>query len=118
VSDGERTQLGLHNPGRASRYISTLELQVDGVAVDPALVVLTNDSPGETGEPIAAAALGSESGFYVRRGQTATLTGPAIAPGEHDVRLTVGLAGVDRLVVGRQLAAGSAPVPAHSSATP
>jgi creatinine amidohydrolase len=118
VSDGERTRLGLHNPGRASRYISALELQVDGVAVDPALVVLTNDSPGETGEPIAAAALGRESGFYVRRGQTATLAIPAIAPGVHDVRLTVGLAGVDRLVVGRQLAVGSAPVPAHSSATP
>jgi hypothetical protein len=82
------------------------------------VVVLTNDSPGETGEPVAVAALGNESGFYVRRGQTATLATPAIGPGEHGVRITVGLAGVDRLVVGRRLAVGSAPVPAHSWANP
>jgi creatinine amidohydrolase len=117
-ADADHTRLHLHNPGRASRYISALELEIDGVAVDPAQVVLTNDSPGETGEPIAAAALGNESGFYVRRGQTATLAIPAIGPGAHDIRATVGLAGVDRLVVGRRLAVGSAPVPAHSSATP
>jgi creatinine amidohydrolase len=118
LAGAEQTRLHLHNPGRASRYLSALDVAIDGVAVDPARVVLTNDSPGETGVPISAAALGKESGFYVRRGQTATLAIPAIAPGEHDVRLTVGLAGVDRLVVGRQLAVGSAPVPAHSSATP
>jgi creatinine amidohydrolase len=117
-ADADQTRLHLHNPGRASRYVSALELEIDGTAVDPAQVVLTNDSPGETGEPIAAAALGNESGFYVRRGQTATLATPAIGPGEHDVRITIGLAGVDRLVVGRRLAVGSAPVPAHSSANP
>jgi creatinine amidohydrolase len=113
---GAQTGLGLHNPGRAARYPSALEVEIDGVAVDPAQVVATNSSPGETGEPIAAAQLGNESGFYVRRGQTATLAIPALEAGEHDVRLTVGLAGVDRLVIGRRLAVGSAPVPAHSSA--
>jgi creatinine amidohydrolase len=117
-ADGEQTRLGLHNPGRTSRYLSALQVEIDGVVVDPTQVVATNASPGETGEPIAAAQLGSESGFYIRRGQTATLAIPALEAGEHDVRLTVGLAGVDRLVVGRRLAVGSAPVPAHSSANP
>jgi hypothetical protein len=115
-ADGERTRLGLHNPGRASRYLSALEIEVDGVAVDPASVVLTNASPGETGEPIAAAELGSESGFYIRRGQTATLAIPAVAPGEHGIRIAVELAGVDRLVIDRELAVGSAHVPVPSSA--
>jgi hypothetical protein len=116
ASDGERTRLGLHNPGRASRYLSALDVEIDGVAVDPASVVLTNESPGETGAPIAAAQLGSESGFYIRRGQTATVAIPAVQPGEHGVRITVGLAGVDQLVVDRQLAVGSAHVPVPSSA--
>lgn len=115
-SDGERTRLGLHNPGRASRYLSALDLEIDGVAVDAAGVVLTNESPGETGEPIAAVRLGSESGFYIRRGQTATIAIPAVQPGEHGVRITVGLAGVGQLVVDRQLAVGSANVPVPSSA--
>ena len=117
-ADGEQTRLGLHNPGRASRYLSALEVEVDGVVVDPTRVVATNASPGETGEPIAAAELRNEAGFYVRRGQTATIAIPALDAGEHDVRLTVGLAGVDRLVVDRRLAVGSTPVPAHSSANP
>jgi creatinine amidohydrolase len=117
-SDGELTRLALHNPGRASRYLSALEIAVDGRAVDPTEVVLTNASPGETGEPFAAAALGRESGFYVRRGQTATVAIPAVPAGEHDIRIAVGLAGVDRLVVGRRLAVGSAPVPASRSANP
>jgi hypothetical protein len=44
---------------------------------------------------VEAAALGPERGFYVRRGQTAEVLLPdAIAPGGHDVRLTLGLAGV------------------------
>jgi creatinine amidohydrolase len=116
--DGERTRLHLYNPGRASRYLSALQVEIDGAAVDPTRVVLTNSSPGETGEPIAAAQLGKECGFYVRRGQTATLAIPALQSGEHDVRITVGLAGVDRLAVGRRLTVGSAPVPAHSSANP
>jgi creatinine amidohydrolase len=116
ASDGERTLLGLHNPGRASRYLSALEIEVDGVAADPASVVLTNASPGETGEAISAAALGSESGFYIRRGQTAMVAIPAVQAGEHSIRITVGLAGVDQLIIGRELAVGSAHVPVPSSA--
>jgi creatinine amidohydrolase len=93
------TLLGLHNPGRASRYLSAISVSVDGAPVDPAAVVLTNASPGETGIPVAADTVGAESGFYVRRDQTATIALPRLPPGPHDVRLTVGLAGVAEQVV-------------------
>jgi hypothetical protein len=62
-------------------------------------VVLVNANAGETGEPVTAASLGSESGFYVRRGQTATVRMPQLAAGERRLRLDIGLAGVDRLTV-------------------
>jgi hypothetical protein len=86
--------LGLHNPGRSSRYISALSITVDDERVDPAHVELVNLSPGETGVPVTAATLGAEAGFYIRREQTATLRLPPPAPGRHRVRLDVGLGGV------------------------
>jgi creatinine amidohydrolase len=116
TTTGGRTQLGLHNPGRASRYLSALEVAVGGVEIDPADVILTNASPGETGAPVTAAALGDESGFYVRRDQTATLSIPALTPGEHAVALSVGLAGVARLAIGRDVAVGSPDVPVSEPA--
>jgi creatinine amidohydrolase len=93
------TELALHNPGRASRYVSALDVAIDGAPVDPARVVLVNASPGETGAPVTAASLGAEAGFYVRRGQTATIRLPALPDGVRRVRLDVGLAGVERAVV-------------------
>jgi hypothetical protein len=99
----DATLLGLHNPGRASRYLSAIALSVDETTVDPAAVVLTNQSPGETGVPVAADTIGPESGFYVRRAQTATIALPALAPGAHEVTLAVGLAGVAERVVSRRV---------------
>jgi hypothetical protein len=93
------TELGLHNPGRASRYVSGLDVAVDGARVGPERVVLVNPSPGETGQPVAAASLGPESGFYVRRGQTAAIRLPALPAGVRRVRLDIGLAGVEHAVV-------------------
>ncbi len=56
---------------------------------------LVNPTPGEPPRPVAAGTLGPESGFYVRRAQTAELRLPdGLARGRHEVVLTVGLAGV------------------------
>jgi creatinine amidohydrolase len=100
------TALGLHNPGRASRYVSALEVEVDGVAVDPAAVTLVNTSPGETGVPIRADRLAPESGFYVRRGQTATVDLGRPVAADARVRVTVGLAGVATQAVEQGLRSG------------
>ncbi len=87
--------LRLRNPGAVSRYLSSLDLAIDGRPVDPASVSLVNDSPGEVGEPIRAADLGPESGMYIRRGQTARLEIDGRWPsGVRSVSLTVGLGGV------------------------
>jgi hypothetical protein len=68
---------------------------VDGVDVPSEGLELRNPTTGETGVPIAAADLGPERGFYVRRLQTAELRLPlTVEPGDHDVALRVGLAGV------------------------
>jgi creatinine amidohydrolase len=88
-------RLALHNPGRASRYLSALAVDVGGERVDPARVVLVNAAPGETGIPVTASALGPESGFYIRRGQTARVELPGAVARGAAVRLTVGLGGVD-----------------------
>jgi hypothetical protein len=116
VADDGRALLGLHNPGRASRYLSALTVSVDGVALEPGDVILTNASAGETGTPIAAAALGDESGFYVRRGQTATVAIRAPEPGDHDVALSLGLAGVASLAIDRVVAVGSSDLPVSEPA--
>ena len=67
----------------------------DGEPVPADGLSLINPTPGETGIPIAAADLGPERGFYVRRLQTAEIRLPRpVAPGMHEVDLTIGLAGV------------------------
>jgi creatinine amidohydrolase len=100
---GESPELLLTNPGRASRYLSSLEVEIDGAVLDPATVVLANRSEGETGVPVRAADLDAEHGFYVRRGQTAhvALGGLAVPAGPRPVRLTLGLGGVRTLVLDR-----------------
>ena len=98
---GPPSSLVLHNPGSSSRYLSSLALEIDGTAVPPSAIVLTNPSPGETGLAVRAAELGKESGFYLRRGQDATvaLEGLAATAGVHHVRAEIGLAGVTALVL-------------------
>ena len=93
--------LTLTNPGAVSRYLSGARLRLDGVDVPSDGLVLVNPTVGETGVPFAVGELGPEHGFYVRRQQTAELRLPmAVAVGEHEVDLTVQLAGVteDRYV--------------------
>jgi creatinine amidohydrolase len=102
---GDPAALLLTNPGRASRYVSGLRVTVDGEAVDRDAVVLVNRSPGETGIAVRASALSPERGFYVRRGQTATLTleGVAASPGPRDVRVELELGGVTTLALDERL---------------
>jgi creatinine amidohydrolase len=98
---GAEPVLLLENPGRASRYLSSLQVEVDGRRVDERDLVLVNEAPGETGVPVRASELGPEHGFYVRRGQEATVALGAVdlAPGPHRVRAELGLAGVTGLVL-------------------
>jgi creatinine amidohydrolase len=85
----------LTNPGPVSRYLTSVGVRLDAVDVPAAGIELRNPTAGETGLPIAAADLGPERGFYVRRLQTAELRLPVtVEPGDHDVALRVGLAGV------------------------
>jgi creatinine amidohydrolase len=93
--------LTLTNPGAVSRYLSGARLRLDGVDVPDDGLVLVNPTVGETGVPFPVGELGPEHGFYIRRQQTAELRLPvAVAAGQHDVELTVQLAGVtdDRYV--------------------
>jgi len=98
---GERPALLVVNPGRASRYLSAIGVALDGSPLPPDELVLVNDSPGETGAPVRASDLGPEHGFYLRRGQEATVTlgAAAAAPGPHRVRAELGLGGVTTLVL-------------------
>jgi creatinine amidohydrolase len=96
--------LTLTNPGPVSRYLSGLAVGLDGDAVDPAGVSLLNPTVGETGVPVPAAALGPESGFYVRRHQVAEIRLPVrLEPGHHRVELALGLAGVATTTIGADL---------------
>jgi creatinine amidohydrolase len=92
-------ELRLENPGRASRYLTALDVTVDGRR--PHEAVLANASPGETGIPRRASELAPEHGFYIRRGQEATITldGLEPGPGLHHVRAELGLGGVTTLVL-------------------
>jgi creatinine amidohydrolase len=98
---GPSGSLILHNPGRSSRYVSALRLEIDGRAVPPEQVQLVNRSPGETGIPVRAGDLGPEHGFYVRRNQDAAieLADWHVSSGRHDVVLELGLGGVTSLVL-------------------
>lgn len=92
---GDRTTLRLRNLGPVSRYLSGFRLAIDGRPVDPARLRLRNPTPGEPGEAVAAADLGSEHGFYVRRAQAAEVLLPeAVAVGSHALVADLGLGGV------------------------
>ena len=95
------TKLGLTNPGRASRYLSSLSIELDGSKVDPEQIVLVNNSVGESGTTVSATMLDEEHGFYVRREQTAEIlmSGVEVEPGRHRVRAEIGLGGVTDLVL-------------------
>ncbi len=85
----------LTNPGAVSRYLSGLELVIDGATVPPAGLALVNRTAGEPGVPLPVAEVGPERGFYVRRRQTAELRLPMdLVPGPHEVRLGLARAGV------------------------
>jgi creatinine amidohydrolase len=85
----------LTNPSPVSRYLCGLDVRLNGVPIARNGISLVNPTPGETGVPVAAADLGPEHGFYVRRLQTAELRLPEpIAPGSHAVDLMLNLAGV------------------------
>lgn len=88
------------NPGSVSRYVSGLTVALGDQPVAPEGLALVNPTVGEVNDPVPITALGPESGFYIRRAQTAELRLPvAVGPGEHRVRLAVGLAGVSDRVV-------------------
>ena len=65
--------LTLTNPGAVSRCLSSLDLRLDGQPIAPDAILLLNPSPGESPVPMAADSLRPETGFYVRRRQTAEL---------------------------------------------
>ncbi len=98
---GPPARLLITNPGRASRYLSGLRLELDGAPVDERSLVLVNESAGETGTPVRASELGPENGFYLRRGQEATVSlgDRAFRPGAHHVRAELELGGVTSLVL-------------------
>jgi creatinine amidohydrolase len=95
----------LHNPGTSSRYISALEVALDGKRVGGEHVFLVNHSAGETGVPVRASELAAERGFYVRRDQEATIAlgDLPVTPGPHDVALEIGLGGVTSLLLEEQI---------------
>ena len=90
----------LTNDGPVSRYLTAARLRVDGVEVASDRYSLLNATPGEPPRPVPAGSLGPESGFYVRRGQTATIVlADGLAAGPHAIELTVGLAGVSEVTL-------------------
>jgi creatinine amidohydrolase len=97
--------LVLHNPGTSSRYISGLDVVLDGKPVGREHVFLVNHSAGETGVPVRASELAAERGFYVRRNQDATIAlgDLPVTPGPHEVQLEIGLGGVTTLLLEEQV---------------
>lgn len=93
VARGERPgTLTLRNPGRASRFVTSLTVRVGGA--EQRGLTLVNRSPGERGAPVSADALGPERGFYLRRGQSATVEGLAPHDAGADLDVEIGLGGV------------------------
>jgi len=89
--------LKITNPGRASRYITSVaEVVVDGRSVDLAGAWIANTSVGEVGTPFEIENLHPEHGIYVRRGQSLDVVipdwGAAVDP--QSIEMTVDLAGV------------------------
>lgn len=95
AGDAGSAALTITNPGPVSRYLTSLDLSIDGERIDPGELRLVNSTLGEAATPLPASALGRESGFYVRREQSAEIRLPlAVLPARHHVRLELGLAGV------------------------
>lgn len=87
--------LVLRNPAPVSRYLTSMQVTLDGQTLDESRVRLRNATPGEAGAAVPAGGLGPESGFYVRRLQAAEVSLPvAVTPGRHSVTARLGLAGV------------------------
>jgi creatinine amidohydrolase/Fe(II)-dependent formamide hydrolase-like protein len=84
------------NPGAASRLLTGLSrLVVDGREVPLGGAQLVNETPGESGIPVAVRTLSPESGMYVRHAQAAELRlGMPVEPGSVRVELTLELGGV------------------------
>jgi creatinine amidohydrolase len=83
------------NPAPVSRYLSGLDLRIDGTIVEPGGMTLVNATVGEVGIPLPVMQLAPEQGFYVRRRQTAELRLPVpVEPGPHGIELRLSLAGV------------------------
>jgi creatinine amidohydrolase len=103
---GGSLRLRLRNIGPVSRYLTSVGLRVDGAIVDAAGLTLVNATPGESGLAVAADSLGPESGFYIRRGQTAEVTTAIPVPGGNaDIELELGLAGLSTTRVRARLEA-------------
>ncbi len=89
------TTIGLRNTGPVSRYLTSVHVAVDGVALDTAGQRLLNPTVGEAGVEVAVDGLGAESGFYVRHDQSARLVlRERIPGGRHQLAVELGLAGV------------------------
>ena len=100
ISVVDRSTLGLRNPGPVSRYLTGLRVVLDGVALDGTGQRLVNTTTGEAGVAVPVDCLGAESGFYVRRHQTAwLLLREPLSPGEHQLAVELGFAGVSSAVL-------------------
>ena len=85
------------NAAPVSRYLSGVQVTLDGREISPEGMTLVNATPGEVGRPEPAATLGPERGFYVRRQQTAELRLPvSMARGSHRLDIRLELAGVSQ----------------------
>lgn len=83
------------NEAPVSRYLSRIEVTLDGHEVPADGMTLLNATAGEVGRPEPASVLGPEHGFYVRRRQTAELRLPvSVARGRHRLDIRLELAGV------------------------
>ena len=83
------------NPGPVSRYLTSIELDIDEQRLSAETLSLLNPTPGEAGVFVKGDALGPEAGFYVRRQQSAEIRLPIpLTPGSYQISLTLGLAGV------------------------
>lgn len=93
-SAGAATLL-LTNPAPVSRYLTSLDVALDGQPLATDGLRLVNETPGEVGVEVPADELGPEHGSYVRRLQSASLRLPLdVEAGPHQVVLELGLAGV------------------------
>lgn len=85
----------VRNPAPVSRYLTSIEVRLDGDRFEPSSLGLRNPTTGEAGGRISGDALAPEAGFYVRRGQVAEIDLPIdVVAGEHHLQMTLGLAGV------------------------